>query len=356
MNLLEKIHQIYENERNIIINKYKKIFLIILMYLFVCSLGISSLHFFELDSHPIQRIIVMMIALIVFLNTIFSTGVFFIKCKTYHFLAILGFVGLFVAYINIPFMIFGDNETSFFTLLQMITVIHPLILIGLYFKLDFEIDVDFDIKTDKLNSKKIALFNDCFINNEPIFTENDNKILLLNSLIKRNENNTLNDDIKNELVLVDKLNKSKVKYIIEPNSIFVKFIKDIITNDNLICEKHKIKRALTNEMKPINNVIQKEIAKQKDLIQNNQFIFNERSHQWCSYNKFNELETKEIDLIKQLDDKNIQLNQDVVDKWKKEFEQIKQEKTKYAEEIKQKTLDLENFIKNSLIQELRKFS
>lgn len=255
-------------------------------------------------------------------------------------------------YLFIPIMIFGDNSTSFVTSFQLMTVVHPLILMGLFFKFELKNDVESSLKI-KLHNKKFSLFNDYFISNEPFFKEITNQILFINLILEKNENNTLSDDIKNELTLVDNFKKAKLKYIIEPNSIFVEFIKDIIAKNNFIDEVNQMKDTLNNEMKPINKVIQKEIKKQKDLIQNSQFIINE-SHQWDSDNKLDELETKENDLIKQLNNKDIQLNQDVVDKLKAKFEQIKQEKEKYAEEMKQKTLDLEMFIRNRLIDEFNK--
>lgn len=249
-------------------------------------------------------------------------------------------------------MIFLKDKTLFLTIMQLATVVYPLILIRLFFKFKLKNDIDSDFQI-ALNNKKDDLFNDYFIANEPIFKEKNNQILFLNLLLEKNENNTLSDDIKNELTLADKFNETDVKYIIEPNSIFVEFIKDVITKNNFIDEVNQMKNILNNEMTPIHDAIQEEIKKQKHLIKKNQFIIKENNH-WSNYHKLGKLEKKEIDLLKQLNDTNIQLNQDVIDKWKTEIEQIKQEKEKYAEEMKQKTLDLEMFIRNHVIKEFNK--
>lgn len=359
MNFLEKLSNLYENEKNIAIDKYKKSFLVAIIYLFICSIGISSL-LFELDetkttelcSILVGIIISFILAILFLLNTLASTIIFSEKCKINAWLSMYVLLVLAANYLFIPIMIFGDNSTSFVTSFQLMTVVHPLILMGLFFKFELKNDIDSDFQI-ALNNKKDDLFNDYFIANEPIFKEKNNQILFLNLLLEKNENNTLSDDIKNELTLADKFNETDVKYIIEPNSIFVEFIKDVITKNNFIDEVNQMKNILNNEMTPIHDAIQEEIKKQKHLIKKNQFIIKENNH-WSNYHKLGKLEKKEIDLLKQLNDTNIQLNQDVIDKWKTEIEQIKQEKEKYAEEMKQKTLDLEMFIRNRLIDEFNK--
>lgn len=364
MIFLEKLSHLYENEKNILTNQYKTNFLSIMIYLFVCFIVLSGLHFVKLDeittkeySIVIGITISCILTILFVLNTFFPIIIFNKICKINVWLSMFFSLALILSYLSISYKIFGNNMTFLLTGFQLMTVVHPLILMGLFFKFEFKNDFDSNLKI-ALNNKKYDLFNDYFVSkNEPIFKEKNNQILLLDLLLEKNENNTLNDEIKNELTLVDNFNKAKLKYIIEPNSIFVEFVKDIITNNQFIDEINQMKNTLNNEMKQfnhqLNHVIQKEIKKQKDLIQNSQFILNE-SHQWCSDDKLSELETKDTNLMKQLNNINIQLNQDVIDKWKAEIEQIKQEKEKYVEEVKQKILDLELFIRNSLIKEFNK--